>query len=95
VAEVDGGREELRAGAPIRVGSVTLLPLERVVLRAARCGGAACASAVVSPFVLLVLDGGDVRVFDVGAPAPPLDELRERVAGLDAALAAAAAGAAA
>jgi hypothetical protein len=81
-----GLTEEVRAATAVRVGSVTLLPIERVVLHAERAGHVAWVTAAVEPLALVVRDAGGVRVVDVGAPAPSLEQLRERIAGLDAAL---------
>jgi hypothetical protein len=82
-----GEIDEIRSARPIRVGAVTLLPLERVVLRSARFGPGAWVSAAVEPWAMIVQDGAGVRVVGVGASPPSLDELRGRIPGLDALLA--------
>ena len=48
--------EELRAGTRLRVGSVTLIPIERVVVSAGTAGSAAWFTAVMEPFALVVRD---------------------------------------
>ena len=80
----------LRAGRPLRVGSVTLLPIERVVVRAGKGAGAAWFSAEKEPYAFVLRDEGGVRVVGVGPVEVSLEELREKVPGLDDELVAAA-----
>jgi len=80
----------LRAGRKLRVGPVTLLPIERVVLRAGSAAGAAWFSAEKEPYAIVVLhDEGGVRAVGVGPVLVSLADLREKVPGLDDELAAA------
>jgi hypothetical protein len=80
--------EALRAGTPLTVGSVTLVPIERVVLQADGGRSGAWFAAGKEPCALIVRDGAGLRAVDTGAAQLPLDLLREQVAGLDAVLAA-------
>jgi len=82
-----GRTETLRAGRPLRVGRVTLLPIERVVLRWQVGALGACLGAAKEPYALVVRDDGGIRAVDAGAAEVSLGVLRERVPGLDAVLA--------
>lgn len=79
--------ETLRAGRPIRVGSVVLLPIERAVVRAGGGTLHAWLSAAKEPHALIVRDASGLRAVDAGGAPVALDELREGVPGLDALLA--------
>ncbi|MBI5719735.1 MAG: hypothetical protein HZC37_18855 [Burkholderiales bacterium] len=80
--------EVLRAGAPVTVGRLSLLPIERVVLHSHWGDARAWVSASKEPYALVVRDAAGLRVVDTAAAASvSLEVLRERVAGLDAALA--------
>lgn len=76
--------EALRAAAPIRVGDVTLVAIERIATCVAGIGAVAFASVALEPYAVVVRDGGGVRVVGVGAAAVTLEELRREVPGLDA-----------
>ena len=80
--------DELRAGAPVTVGPVTLLPIERTVLSAGQSAGRAWITALKEPHALIVRDARGLRAVDAGSGPVSLDALRETVPGLDAALAA-------
>jgi uncharacterized spore protein YtfJ len=80
--------ETMCIGAPIRVGAVTLLPIERVVLRAIRVSDGAWFVASKDPHALVVRDVDGIRTLGFGNAAESLETLREAVPGLDAALAA-------
>jgi uncharacterized spore protein YtfJ len=82
------GRETLRAGPPLRVGGVTLLPIERVVVRPHRAAQGGWVTAALEPYALVVRDAGGVRVVEIDGAATSLEQLGERVSGLDAWLAA-------
>jgi len=83
-----GGRTEtLHAGRPLVVGAVTLLPIERVVVRSVPGGTHLWFSATKEPYALVVRDADGVRAVGIGAAAVPLEELRERIPGLEAMLA--------
>jgi hypothetical protein len=79
--------ETVRAGVPLRVGPVTLLPIERVVVHADKGALGAWFTAAKEPYALVVRDAGGVRALDVCATAVSLEALRERLPGLDAVLA--------
>jgi len=87
--ERDRRSESVRAGTPLRVGSVSLLPLQRVVVCSARVGPGVWASAALEPYALVVRDAGGVRAVGVDARAIPLERLRELVPELDRLLASA------
>lgn len=85
----NGRREEtFRHGAPVTVGPIVLLPIERVVLRAHRSAGLAWFTALKEPHALIVRDARGLRAVDACAAPIALDALRGQVPGLDAALAA-------
>lgn len=79
--------EVLRAAAPLTLGRLTLLPIERVVhhLHWGDAGG--WFSASKEPYALVVRDEAGLRVVGIGAAPVSLEALRERVMGLDGALA--------
>ncbi len=87
--ERPGRIDRVRAAMPLRVGSLTLLPIERVVVHSGRGARGAWASASVEPYALVVRDAGGIRLVDIGAVAVSLEDLRERIPGLDALLASA------
>jgi hypothetical protein len=74
--------EELRAGTQLRVGSVTLIPIERVVVHAGTVVSAAWFTAAKEPFALVVRDEGGVRVIGVGAEEVSLASMGETIPGL-------------
>lgn len=76
--------ETVRPGRPIRVGSVVLLPIERVVLHADRGARRLWVSAAKEPAAIVVRDAGGTWAVGAGANAISLDELRERIPELDA-----------
>ena len=79
--------ETLRAVAPVTVGSVTLLPIERVVLHSDRGNTRVWFSVTKKPYALVVRDAGGLRAVDTDSVSVPLAELREKIPGLDALLA--------
>ena len=81
-----GQIDMMRAATPIRVGSVSLLPIECVMVHSDRSARVAWVSAALEPYALIVRDALGIRVIDVGAGAVPLERLREGIPGLDALL---------
>ncbi len=77
------GIETLRAGRPLRVGDVTLLAIERAVLRSGRGALGMWVTAALEPYALVVRDAGGVRVLEIGGAAVPLEQLRGRIPELD------------
>jgi len=75
--------EAMRAGTPLAIGSVTLLPIERVVLRAEQSAGLAWFTALKEPHALIVRDTRGLRAVDTRAAPVSLDALRAMVPGLD------------
>jgi hypothetical protein len=79
--------ETVRAGTPLRLESVTLLPIERVVVHSGMGALGAWFTAAKEPYALVVRDAGGLRALDIGATVVSLEALRELVPGLDAVLA--------
>lgn len=79
--------ETMRAGTPLRVGRVTLLAIERVVVRCHVGALGAWFGAVKEPCALVVCDEDGLRAVDAGGTEVSLGALRERTPGLDALLA--------
>lgn len=79
--------ETVRAGIPLRVGGVTLLTIERVVVRSSRMARGAWVTAAVEPQAVVVRDAAGVRLVALDGAASSLEQLRERIPGLDALLA--------
>lgn len=78
--------ETVRAGTPLRVGSVTLLPIERVVVHSGMGALGAWFTAAKEPYALVVRDAGGIRILGIGATVVSLEALREGIPGLDAVL---------
>ncbi len=76
----------LRAATPVRIGPVSLLPIERVMVHRGRCALVAWVSAALEPYALIVRDPLGIRVIDVGTGTVSLEQLLERIPGLDALL---------
>jgi hypothetical protein len=79
--------EALRAGTPVRLGAVVLLPVERVLLQSDRGDTHLWFSAAKEPHALIVCDAGGTRGIDMDAMPVSLEALRERVPALDSLLA--------
>lgn len=80
--------ETIRAGTPVRIGSVTLLPVERIALRLDVGHARSWLIAAKEPYALIVRDAGGLWAIGRNAAPLPLDALRNDVSGLEAALAA-------
>ena len=78
--------ETLRAGTPVHVGGVTLIPIEHVVLRSEMGIVGAWFSVAKQPYALIVRDAAGIRTVDIDV-AISLEELHERILELDALLA--------
>jgi len=78
--------DSLRAGPPLAVGSVTLLPIERVLVHAHRGPVGGWCSAHKAPYAMVIRDAGGLRAVDAGGDPFPLERLREEMTGLDALL---------
>jgi hypothetical protein len=79
--------ETLQAGAPVVVGAVTLLPVERLVVQGVPGGASTWVSASKEPYALIVRDAAGMRAIGVDARPIPMESLRAGMRGLDAALA--------
>lgn len=80
-------REAVRAGAPVTIGLVTLLPIERVVVHTFHGRSGWWFSAAKQPFALILRDAAGMRALDAEAAVVPLNRLCESVPGLEALLA--------
>lgn len=75
----------LRAGVPVPIGDAVLIPVEvSSIFRFDRW-----VSAAKRPLAVCVMDGGGLRAFDLDGSTIDPDWLRERVPGLEEAVAAA------
>lgn len=79
--------ETVRAAIPLRVGDATVLTIERVVVRSSRMARGAWVTAAVEPQAVVVRDAAGVRLVELDGEAMSLEQLRERIPGLDALLA--------
>ncbi|UCE32052.1 MAG: hypothetical protein JSW68_03745 [Burkholderiales bacterium] len=86
MAERATSHETVRAGRPLTVGTVTLLPIERVVLHADLCGSHGWLTAAKEPYALVLCEPGGIRAVDASAQELPLAVLRDRIPELDALL---------
>jgi hypothetical protein len=79
--------ETWRVGTPLTVGAVTLLPIEHIVQHSERSRRHCWLTATKVPYAIVLCDQDGVRA--IGADARPiaLEQLRQRVPELDAALA--------
>jgi hypothetical protein len=85
--EHDARTETLRAGRPLAIGSVTLLPIERTLRHAERRTARPWFIVAKEPHALIVCDARGIRALGIAATQVSLDRLREEVPGLDAILA--------
>ena len=76
----------LRAGTPVRVAGISLLPIEHIVIHSNSGATGAWFSIAKQPYALIVRDAGGIRTVDVDA-AVSLQQLRDSIPGLDALLA--------
>jgi hypothetical protein len=79
--------EAFRAGAPLVVGAVTVVPIERTVSYAHRGRTHAWFSIVLEPYALVVRDAAGIRALGTGEVAVSIEQLRHSVPELDALLA--------
>jgi len=81
--------ETLQAGAPITVGSLVLVPIERVVRNVDVSEMGLWFSFEKEPYALVVRDANGARAVNVEAVAVSIEELCARIPGFDALLASA------
>jgi hypothetical protein len=79
--------QTLRAGTPLTVGSVTLLPIERVVTYSDMGNTRVWFSVSKEPYALVFRDSSGLRAVDTDVMAISLKQLCEQIPGLDAMLA--------
>jgi hypothetical protein len=77
---------ELRAGTPLRAGGVTIVPLERWHVTVGSRGRRVYVNGGKRPTAIVIVDPHGVRAVDDAGIPLELDDLRERAAGLRAAL---------
>lgn len=92
MAERTIDKQVVRAGTPVVLGAMILLPIERLVWRADRTSARIWFSMHKEPWALIVQDGDGTRAVDMDAMPLPLEELSRAVPGLNGRLAALAAG---
>lgn len=80
--------ESLRLEAPVVVGPVTLLTVQRIVRHAQGGDQPAWCWVTMAPYALVLRDAAGTRVVDVDGTALSLTTLREAVPQIDVALAA-------
>ena len=86
MAESGIGTETLEAGQPLTVGGVTLLPIERVAVRAHGKDGCGWVFGSKDFCALVLCEAGGIRAVDACAEAVRIEELVEKVPGLGATL---------
>jgi hypothetical protein len=79
--------ETLRAGVPLAIGGVTLLPIERVVMHADHGNIGAWFSAAKEPYAIVVRDADGICAFDANATRVSIEQLRDTIPDLDTVLA--------
>ena len=67
--------ETLRAGEPLRVGNVTIVPIERAGIESDSGVTGSWISAFKEPFAVVVCDAGGVRALAADSSEMPLDAL--------------------
>jgi len=76
----------LRAARPVRVGDITLVPVERTEILSGK-GDAGCwMSASKEPFAVVVCDAGGIRALAIDSSELALDALIEEIPNLAAIL---------
>lgn len=78
--------EALRAGRPLSVGAVVVVPIEHTESHGDCVGAGAWLSVVREPYALVVRDAAGVRAIGIGNDMITLEQLRASVRGLDALL---------
>ncbi|UCD69635.1 MAG: hypothetical protein JSW48_06115 [Betaproteobacteria bacterium] len=80
--DYDTRSEKWRAGEPLRIGRVTLLPIERVSMRAKSAAAHAWLTACKEPLALVVRDAQGIRAIEV-TTALSIERLRDEIPELD------------
>ena len=78
--------EALRAGKPLSVGDVTLVPIARAGIRSDMGDAGYWISAFKEPFAVVVCDAGGVRALAADSSELALDALMEKTPNLGAIL---------
>jgi uncharacterized spore protein YtfJ len=86
MSERSARTETLRAGTPVHVDGVTLLPIEHVAIQSEMDIVGAWFSVAKRPYALIVRDAAGIRTIDIDG-AVSLPELRDNIPELDALLA--------
>ena len=74
---------ELRVGAPITVAGITLIPIERVWIRAEKQPYAYWLNATKEAFAVVICERGGPRAVDIEARELPIGELITVIPELD------------
>jgi hypothetical protein len=77
----------VRAGAPVTLGAVALLPIVRTVLRGELAGGRTWIAASKQVHALILRDAAGIRAVDADARPVTIDALRRQLPEIDAWLA--------
>lgn len=85
--EPKAGSDVLRAGTPVTVGAVTLLPIERVVTHARQSNSSVWFSVSKEPLALVIRDADGIRAIETDTAGVSLEQLRAEIPELDAVLA--------
>lgn len=86
MADSDTNAATLEVGRPLTVGAVTLLPIERTVVRAGGQDAHTWLFASKDLYAIVLSDAAGTRAVDADAAEIPLEQLLEKVPQLDAAL---------
>jgi uncharacterized spore protein YtfJ len=78
--------DTLRVAAPIRVGDAIVLAIQRVAVRSERGARGVWVAAAAEPYAIVVRDADGARALELDGTAGSLEQLRERIPGLDDAL---------
>lgn len=79
--------ETWQAGKPLNVGTITLVPIARMVLHAANGGGFVWLSASKEPQAIVVRDGDGTRTISTTPSPVTLEMIREKISDFDVMLA--------
>ena len=81
--EKNSGTESVRPTKAIRVGNVTLLPIERAVTRSAIVTSSAWIGYHKTPYALVIRDADGIRAIDIHNKPIIIEQLRNQIPNLD------------
>ncbi len=79
--------ETWRVGESITAVNITLLPVEKVLIRSSKGDAGTWVQASKEPFAIIIRDDKGVRALDMCANSVSLEELHQKIPDLDALLA--------